>query len=218
MASRSNAPEPSRSGTRSRGRDRPVVLTPAAQGRGSAIRELAVRMLGRDCRENGKVEYTRPEARQPAAALAHLDTLLPLADDPDPGVRRELILALRNLPTEKVGEALKTLTASWDGQDRWYLEALGGLAGPEARGRPAPAAGGRADPPRRQFRQGQGRLLPRQAEFVRGLPPGQRTGAVDRLAPTSPPSAPSTARTSCCGRFSTPARRSATTFDRWSSH
>ena len=56
---------------------------------------------------------------------AHLNALLPLADDPDPGVRRELILAFRNLPTEKVGGALRTLTASWDGQDRWYLEALG---------------------------------------------------------------------------------------------
>jgi putative membrane-bound dehydrogenase-like protein len=89
------------------------------------IRELAVRMLGRDCRENGSVQYAKPEAKQPAPALAHLDVLLPLADDPDHGVRRELILALRNLPTAKVGDALRRLTASWDGQDRWYLEALG---------------------------------------------------------------------------------------------
>jgi putative membrane-bound dehydrogenase-like protein len=94
--------------------------------RGEArIREQAVRILGRDCRENGEVEYIRPEAKQPPAALAHLDALLPLAADPDAGVRRELILALRNLPTGKVGETLKKLTASWDGQDRWYLEALG---------------------------------------------------------------------------------------------
>ena len=55
----------------------------------------------------------------------HLDDLLAMADDPDPGVRRELILAIRNLPTDKVGDALKKLAASWDGQDRWYLEALG---------------------------------------------------------------------------------------------
>ncbi len=48
-----------------------------------------------------------------------------MADDPDAGVRRELILALRNVPTDKVGEALRKLAASWDGQDRWYLEALG---------------------------------------------------------------------------------------------
>ena len=51
--------------------------------------------------------------------------LLAMADDPDAGVRRELILAFRNLPTDKVGDALRKLAASWDGQDRWYLEALG---------------------------------------------------------------------------------------------
>jgi len=89
------------------------------------IREQTVRLLGSDCRENGKVEYTKPEARRPSPALAHLGVLLAMADDPDPGVRRELILAFRNLPTDTVGDALKKLTASWDGQDRWYLEALG---------------------------------------------------------------------------------------------
>jgi putative heme-binding domain-containing protein len=48
-----------------------------------------------------------------------------LAADGDAGVRRELILALRTLPTSKVGPALKTLARTWDGRDRWYLEALG---------------------------------------------------------------------------------------------
>ncbi|MDR3638527.1 MAG: HEAT repeat domain-containing protein [Isosphaeraceae bacterium] len=91
------------------------------------IREQAVRMLGRDDRTNGHVDLGRsPEAGElDPPALAHLGALLPLAADPDPGVRRELILALRNVPTEKAGEALKTLARMWDGQDRWYLEALG---------------------------------------------------------------------------------------------
>ncbi len=89
------------------------------------IREQAVRILGRDDRDNGHVEYTKPEGKRPAPAEAHLAVLLPMASDPDAGVRRELILALRNLPTDKVGSALKSLAASWDGQDRWYLEALG---------------------------------------------------------------------------------------------
>ena len=71
------------------------------------------------------VEYQSPEAKLPPPALKHLDVLLAMADDPDAGVRRELILAFRNLPTEKVGGALRKLAASWDGQDRWYLEALG---------------------------------------------------------------------------------------------
>ena len=89
------------------------------------LREMAVRMLGRDCRENGKVEYSRPEAKQPPAAVLHLETLKGMAGDPDAGVRRELILAFRNLPTDSVGDSLRRLAATWDGQDRWYLEALG---------------------------------------------------------------------------------------------
>ena len=36
-----------------------------------------------------------------------------------------MILALRWLPTGQVGGALKNLVKTWDGQDRWYLEALG---------------------------------------------------------------------------------------------
>ncbi|HEU5118891.1 MAG TPA: HEAT repeat domain-containing protein, partial [Isosphaeraceae bacterium] len=89
------------------------------------IREQAVRILGRDCRENGQVEYQKADAKRPPLAAEFLDRLLPLANDPDAGVRRELILALRNVPTAQAGDALRTLAASWDGQDRWYLEALG---------------------------------------------------------------------------------------------
>ncbi|WP_165066653.1 PVC-type heme-binding CxxCH protein [Paludisphaera rhizosphaerae] len=89
------------------------------------LRELAVRILGRDCRENGIVDFQAGSERPPAAALAHLEVLLPLADDPDPGVRRELILALRNVPVPRVAEALRKLVLGWDGRDRWYLEALG---------------------------------------------------------------------------------------------
>jgi putative membrane-bound dehydrogenase-like protein len=92
------------------------------------LREQAVRILGRDVARVGHVEPKTDAARAATdrrAAEAHLDRLLPLADDPDAGVRRELILALRDLPTAKVGPALRTLAARWDGQDRWYLEALG---------------------------------------------------------------------------------------------
>ena len=83
-------------------------------------------MLGRDVpRERpGRVQ----EARGQAAARRPDAPRRPPArwpTTPTPGVRRELILAFRNLPTDKVGEALKTLAAAWDGQDRWYLEALG---------------------------------------------------------------------------------------------
>ena len=62
-------------------------------------------MLGRDCRENGKVEYTRPEAKQQPLAIANLEPLEAMANDPDAGVRRELILAFRNLPTDQIGDS-----------------------------------------------------------------------------------------------------------------
>ena len=86
------------------------------------LRELVVRILGRDVSRVGKVEDPNP---RPPAAAHYLDALRTLADDPDAGVRRELILALRDVPTAQAGAALKKLAASWDGQDRWYLEALG---------------------------------------------------------------------------------------------
>jgi putative membrane-bound dehydrogenase-like protein len=89
------------------------------------IREQAVRILGRDLSQVGTVVFTKPEAKKPPKGLLHLKELLPMANDPDAGVRRELILAFRWLPTPRVGEALKTLAKAWDGQDRWYLEALG---------------------------------------------------------------------------------------------
>jgi putative membrane-bound dehydrogenase-like protein len=90
------------------------------------IREQVVRILGRDCRDNGHVRVTSDQAKTPPRpAERHLGVLLPMADDPDAGVRRELILAFRNLPTGQVGDALRKLAGAWDGQDRWYLEALG---------------------------------------------------------------------------------------------
>lgn len=102
-----------------------VAALDALKDQDPRIREQAVRILGRDDRENGRVEYKSPDARRPPRASRNLKGLLPMAADPDAGVRRELVLALRNVPTREAGEALKTLARTWDGQDRWYLEALG---------------------------------------------------------------------------------------------
>ncbi|RUL88731.1 c-type cytochrome [Tautonia sociabilis] len=89
------------------------------------LREQAVRILGRDVSREGTIEFQGDARPRPPSALGHLDALLSRAIDPDPGVRRELILALRDLPTDQVGDALRELASSWDGRDRWYLEALG---------------------------------------------------------------------------------------------
>ncbi len=48
-----------------------------------------------------------------------------LADDPSIAVRREVLLALRDVPLEKSKDLLLKLAESYDGKDRWYLEAFG---------------------------------------------------------------------------------------------
>ncbi|HEX7897375.1 MAG TPA: PVC-type heme-binding CxxCH protein [Planctomycetota bacterium] len=50
--------------------------------------------------------------------LKRADKPIPLLDDPHPHVRRELLLSLKDT------EALTRLALQYDGQDRWYLEAV----------------------------------------------------------------------------------------------
>lgn len=60
-----------------------------------------------------------------------------LSKDPSPAVRREVAVALRDLPFEKTKDLALALAEQYDGQDRWYLEALGlALAGKEAQAYP----------------------------------------------------------------------------------
>ncbi|MCU0449614.1 MAG: HEAT repeat domain-containing protein [Bernardetiaceae bacterium] len=56
-----------------------------------------------------------------------------LASDPAPAVRREVALALRDVPYAQMKDLALTLAQGYDGQDRYYLEALGlALSGKEA--------------------------------------------------------------------------------------
>jgi putative membrane-bound dehydrogenase-like protein len=56
-----------------------------------------------------------------------------LAKDPDPGVRREVALSLRDKPADAALGILVDIARGYDGQDRSYLEALGiGATGKEA--------------------------------------------------------------------------------------
>jgi len=48
-----------------------------------------------------------------------------MAKDPSPQVRREVAVALEQLPAERAVEALAALCRKYDGKDRWMLEALG---------------------------------------------------------------------------------------------
>ena len=55
-----------------------------------------------------------------------------LVEDPDPAVRREVALAMRNLSFDLSKDILVTLAKGYDGKDRSYLEALGaGATGKE---------------------------------------------------------------------------------------
>jgi putative membrane-bound dehydrogenase-like protein len=116
----------------SQGRAPSTILVRAMKDEDPRIREQAVRIVGRDVSRQGQVErmkgQTEEERRSAETVQAVLLPFLEqfdLDEDPDAGVRRELILALRNLPTDQVGDALRKLASRWDGQDRWYLEALG---------------------------------------------------------------------------------------------
>ncbi len=87
------------------------------------IRELAVKILSEDSSREAVAHW--PGDRIPPPRATHwLDQLRPLADDPHANVRRQLLTGLRYVPTSDVAEELLTLTESWDGKDRFYLEAL----------------------------------------------------------------------------------------------
>ena len=57
-------------------------------------------------------------------AISLADKLAVLADDPDPQVRREVALFLRDLPVESQIGIWLQLSDGYDGSDRWYLAAL----------------------------------------------------------------------------------------------
>jgi putative heme-binding domain-containing protein len=62
-----------------------------------------------------------------------LENARTLAEDPSPAVRREVALALRDVPFAEARELLLTLAKGYDGKDRAYLEAWGiGCTGKEA--------------------------------------------------------------------------------------
>ena len=80
------------------------------------------------------LEHSNAEIRTVAfRALRQIEKdIIPLAeklsDDPSPFVRREVAIALRDLPFEKIKLILLKLMETYDGQDRWYLEAIGAVA------------------------------------------------------------------------------------------
>jgi putative membrane-bound dehydrogenase-like protein len=80
------------------------------------IRMLAIRIL-RDHHVR-RLLTTDKDVLTPAVLQA-------LVNDPSPAVRREVLLALRDLPDSDVREALYALAGKHDGKDRFYLAAIG---------------------------------------------------------------------------------------------
>lgn len=80
------------------------------QSDSAEFRALAVRILRRHGQEYG-------------------DAILKQSADPSPEVRREVLLAIRNLEGSPAEEALARMAASFDGSDRYQLEALNIAAG-----------------------------------------------------------------------------------------
>ncbi|NOY43759.1 MAG: dehydrogenase, partial [Planctomycetes bacterium] len=60
--------------------------------------------------------------RASSAVLAYARQL---AADPSPAVRREVALAMRDVPLDECQDILLRIAEGFDGEDRWYLEAFG---------------------------------------------------------------------------------------------
>jgi putative heme-binding domain-containing protein len=69
-----------------------------------------------------RIAAFRALRRQNHNLFKHADAL---ATDPSSAVRREVALAMRDVPLEQSRDILVAIAEGFDGKDRWYLEALG---------------------------------------------------------------------------------------------
>ncbi len=103
--------------------DHPQPVIDSLDDRSPLIRELAVKILTEDAGRDSVISW--PDGKPaPPRAVQWLAKVLPLRSDPSPLVRRQLLTGLRAVDTKSAGDALIRLALSWDGQDRYYLEAL----------------------------------------------------------------------------------------------
>ncbi len=96
------------------------VLRQALQNPDPSIRELSLQLLSRNLITN---QFSRNK-ETPQINQSLLKELIKLKNDTDAGVKRELLLALQNVPTSYIRRELINLALAWDGQDRYYLEAI----------------------------------------------------------------------------------------------
>ncbi len=115
------------------------VVKPLLQHASPFIKARAIWLLSQLGKEglaevDGLLNHSNAEMRMVAyrALRQQVADMLPfaqrLASDPSAFVRREVLHSLQGLPYAKVKPILVQLMKSYDGVDRWYLEALGAVA------------------------------------------------------------------------------------------
>ena len=87
------------------------------------VREVELQLADRD----PQVRLTAFRALRKVKASVLADARR-LSEDPSAAVRREVALSLSDVPLEDSREIFLKLAATYDGSDRWYLEALGTAA------------------------------------------------------------------------------------------
>lgn len=105
-------------GSDQRFRARALWLLGRIEGKGPKYVEDALRDENPDIRITG----LRLARQLKLVLLPYLEMLV---NDPSPQVRREVALALRHNQSASAAALWAALAAQYDGEDRWYLEALG---------------------------------------------------------------------------------------------
>src|SRR5690606_3597266 len=71
------------------------------------------------------IQITALRALRQANPEKIIDYAKQLVEDSSPAVRREVVLALKDVPLEECSSLMLTLVDGYDSKDPWYLSALG---------------------------------------------------------------------------------------------
>ncbi|HWA99774.1 MAG TPA: PVC-type heme-binding CxxCH protein [Pirellulales bacterium] len=109
-----------------------VALLDSSEPNDAARALWVLDRIGGEARQHVVKHLKNPKASLRALAVRilrrhgqpYVEAILPMADDADPEVRREVLLALPKLEGPQAFSALVKLAAEYDGSDRYQLEAI----------------------------------------------------------------------------------------------